>query len=168
VGDAISAEAERELRELRSSLLRDRPNPLRPDQGEEAFRQHKLLASAIHRASRLDVRGSESETEAWVRYVSEHFPPSRNNPADARLLFVDWRTGLLKKDTPGPRVPITHGQSFARWGRDQAGRLCINLEDMWTEFEQSVDRGCPEPRGISVAIRVTGDYAAATITASSV
>lgn len=71
--------------------------------------------------------------------MSEHFPPTRNRASDARLLFVDWRTSLLKDDTPGPRVPITHGQSFAHWERDQAGRLCINLEDMWTEFEQSVD-----------------------------
>lgn len=55
------------------------------------------------------------------------------------LLFVDWRTSLLKDDTPGHGCPITHGQSFAHWGHDQAGRLCINLEDMWTEFEQSVD-----------------------------
>lgn len=121
MGDATSVDAERELQELRSSLLRDRPDPLRPDQGEEAFRQHKLLASAVHRASRLDARGSESETEAWVRYMSEHFPPSRNSPSDARLLFVDWRTSLLKDDTPGPRVSITHGQSFAHWGPRSGG-----------------------------------------------
>jgi hypothetical protein len=55
----ITAEEEQALAELRSALLRARPPALRPDQGDEAFRQHKLLASAVHRASRLDARGSE-------------------------------------------------------------------------------------------------------------
>jgi hypothetical protein len=134
----ITAEEERLLAELRAALLRARSPALRPDQGDEAFRQHKLLASAVHRASRLDALGSESETDAWVRYMSDHFPPGRNDPNDARLLFADWRTSLLKDDAPGPRVPVTHGQSHAHWVRDSRGRLCINLEDMWADFERSV------------------------------
>jgi hypothetical protein len=135
----ITAEEEHALAELRAALLRARPPALGPDQGDEAFRQHKLIASAVHRTSRLDARGSESETDAWVRYVSDHFPSGRNDPTDARLLFGDWRTSLLKEDSPGPRVPVTHGQSHAHWQRDGRGRLCINLEDMWTDYERSVD-----------------------------
>jgi hypothetical protein len=130
---------EHALNDLRSSLLRDRPAPLQPGQGTEAFRQHKLLASAIHRASRLDAHRSESETEAWVRYMTDHFPPGTNDASEARLLFDEWRTSLLKDDAPGPRVPITHGQSDAHRVRDPDGRLCLNLEDMWAEFERSVD-----------------------------
>ncbi len=139
VTPGIAAEDERELAQLRTALLRARPPVLRPDQGEEAFHQHKLLATAVHRASRLDRRSSDSETDAWVRYMSEHFPPTRNDPSDARLLFGDWRTSLLKDDSPGSLVPITHGQSHAHWRRDEHGRLCINLGDMWAGFEHSVD-----------------------------
>jgi hypothetical protein len=97
------------LGDLREALLRSRPPTLEPGQGHEAFQQHKLLASAVHRAARLDQRGSESETDAWVRYLTEHFPPGRNDAADARLLFGQWRTPLLKDDTPGSGVVITHG-----------------------------------------------------------
>ena len=76
--------------------------PLRPDEGEEAFQQHKLLAAAVHRATELDRQDAESETEAWVRYVTAHFPPGRNDADDARLLFGDWRSALLKRDSvPG-------------------------------------------------------------------
>lgn len=136
--DAIQAEDEHTLGDLRRSLLGARGPTLRPDQGNEAFEQHKLLASAVHRASRLDARGSDSETEAWVRYVTEHFPTGRNAPTDARLLFVEWRTRLLKDGTPGQAVLVTHGHAAAHWQRDRAGRLCINLEDMWDDFEESV------------------------------
>jgi hypothetical protein len=146
----ITREEEQALADLRSALLRTRPPALGPDQGDEAFRQHKLLASAVHRASRLDARSSESETDAWVRYVSDHFPPGRNHPNDARVLFADWRTSLLKDDSPGPRVPITHGQSHAHWERDARGRLCINLEDMWADFERSVEH-------FVAYLRATGD-----------
>ncbi|MDQ4144164.1 MAG: hypothetical protein M3198_10565 [Actinomycetota bacterium] len=73
-----------------------------------------------------------------MRYLTAYFPPGKNDPADARLLFAEWRTDLLKDDTPGPSIVITHGQSHAHWRRDHAGRLCINLEDMWDDFEQSV------------------------------
>lgn len=154
--DAIAPEDEQALDDLRKSLLRARAPALRPGQGDEAFLQHKLLASAVHRASRLDRRNSDSETDAWVRYVTAYFPPGRNDPADARLLFAEWRTRLLKDDAPGSALPVTHGQSAAHWRRDQAGRLCINLEDMWDDFEQSVGhfirylRATPDRRAVAL------------------
>ena len=94
--EAIKSGEARELADMRDSLLRDRPSALLPTQGNEAFQQHKLLASAVHRASRLNGRKSDNETEAWVRYFDEHFPPARNDREDARTLFGDWRTSLLK------------------------------------------------------------------------
>jgi hypothetical protein len=137
--NSMNVPPEQELGELRADLLRWRPPQLGPSQGEEAFQQHKLLAAAVHRAAKLDERGSESETESWVRYIVEHFPKERNSEADARLLFADWRTSLLKNGTPGPKVPITHGQSHAHWGRDSEGRLCLNLEDVWNDYAASVE-----------------------------
>lgn len=154
--DMISLEDEEALEELRRSLLRTRAPALGPDQGNEAFQQHKLLASAVQRTSRLDARKSDSETDAWVRYITGYFPAGRNDPADARLLFAEWRTRLLKDDAPGPAVPITHGQSVPHWQRDEIGRLCINLEDMWHDFEQSVDnfinylRTTPDRRAVAL------------------
>jgi hypothetical protein len=127
------------LAELRADLLRGRPHHLRPDEGEEAFRQHKLLATAVHRAAKLDQRKDETETNAWVRYIVQHYPVGRNNEADARLLFADWRTSLLKRDTPGPSTAITHGQSALHWQRDESDRLCINLEDAWSDYAASVE-----------------------------
>jgi hypothetical protein len=156
MSDRIRSDDVRTLDDLRSALLRDRPGALRPDQGTEAFRHHKLLAAAVHRASRLDARSGESETDAWVRYVREHFPSGRNEEGDARLLFAQWRTALLKDDAPGPQVPITHGQPTAHWQRDKDGRLCLNLEDMWADFEESVDhfiaylRATPERRAVAL------------------
>jgi len=100
---------------------------------------HVQLASVVHNATRLDQHGVESQTGAWVRYFTSYFPPGKNSEADARLLWTDWRTALLKKQAPGPGVLVTHGQSTVHWQRDQQGRLCVNLEDMWADFEQSVE-----------------------------
>jgi hypothetical protein len=83
--------------------------------------------------------GGESETRAWIRYFHEHFPAGRKGTGDARLLFKDWRTHLLKHDSPGPMVTITHGQSGAHWRRDSQDRLCIDLESMWNDYAQSID-----------------------------
>lgn len=127
------------LDRLRESLLYGRPPVLGFHQGDEAFQQHKLLASAVHRASRLDQRNSESETDAWVRYMLDHFPRGRNDSTDAKLLFEEWRCHLLKDSVPGPAVVITHGQSVVHWKRDETGRLCVNLEDMRADYERSVD-----------------------------
>ncbi len=134
-----NSQVEAELAELRAELLRGRPRVLEPDEGDEAFQQHKLLASAVHRAAKLDQRKGESETDAWVRYLVKHFPAGRNSEADARPLFSDWRTSLLKQDTPGPRVTVTHGQSALHWQRDESGHVCLNLEDAWDDYAASVD-----------------------------
>jgi hypothetical protein len=130
---------ERDLTALRDDLLRSRPRTLRPDEGDEAFQQHKLLATAVHRVTKLDQQKSESETDAWVRFVTRHFPAGRNAAAYARLLFGDWRTSLLKKDAPGPGVALTHGQSSIHWQCDRQGRLCLNLEDAWDDYAASVE-----------------------------
>lgn len=68
-----------------------------------------------------------------VAVALAHTPqPSRHGRAALRHLGCCWKAGSA-------RVPITHGQWFAHWQRDPAGRLGINLADTWTEFEQSVD-----------------------------
>lgn len=82
---------------------------------------------------------SESETAAWVRFLSEHYPDGRNDKDAAKLLFKDWRTSLLKDDTPGVDVVITHGQPQLHWQRDEKGSLGLNLEDAWDDFETAVD-----------------------------
>ena len=102
---------EKALQGLRVRLLSDRPPALRPEHGHLAFMSHVLLASVVHNATRLDQYGAESQTGAWVRYLTSYFPPGKNSEPDARLLWTDWRTALLKKQAPGPGVLVTHGQS---------------------------------------------------------
>ncbi len=133
MASSVTPADEQALDELQQSLLAARPRQLGQGEGDEAFRQHKLLASAIHSATRLHKFKQESETDVWIRYFESYFPRGRNDPQDGRLLFDDWRTSLLKDNTPGPRIPITHGQSHLHWQRDAGGRLCINLEDMWND-----------------------------------
>lgn len=128
-----------DVRALGALLISHRPGPLAPHQGAEAFIQHKLLASTIHQATRLDARSAESETGGWVRYLTEYFPESRNGKVDANVLWTDWRTSLLKDGAPGPTILITHGQPAIHWQRDSHGRLCIDLESMWADFAASVD-----------------------------
>ena len=121
-----------------------------------AFMSHVLLASVVHNATRLDQYGAESQTGAWIRYLLSYFPAGKNSDADARLLWTDWRTALLKKQAPGPGVLVTHGQSAVHWRRDQQGRLCINLEDMWADFESWVSvfieylRKTPDRRDVAL------------------
>ena len=74
-----------------------------------------------------------------MRYLASHYPAGRNGRDDARLLFGDWRTSLLKEDTPGAGIAITHGQSSIHWQLDTRGRLCLNLEDAWDDYAVSVD-----------------------------
>jgi hypothetical protein len=129
------------LRSLKEKALKARPRKLGPDEGAEAFRQHKLLAIEIQRITLLDkIKGNqpESETSAWVRYFERCYPDGRNDPTDARILFDDWRTSLIKNGAPGERVVLTHGQGHAHWLRDANDRLCIDLESMWDDFEYSL------------------------------
>ena len=139
VSTSIDAQQDEALHALRARLLSDRPPPLRTDQGQLAFMQHVLLAPVIHNAARLNQHSVDNQTGAWIRYFMSYFPPGKNSERDARLLWTDWRTDLLKKQAPGSGVVVTHGQPAVHWRRDELGRLCINLEDMWADFESSVD-----------------------------
>jgi hypothetical protein len=126
------------LQQLRASLVRRRPRST--PSGEQAFEEHQILAMAVHRAVKLiqDEKGGEREGQAWVRYVSAFFPSGRNEDKDAKLLWTDWRTQLVKYETPGA-VAVSHGQPEAHWSRDANGILFLNLESLWDDFEHSVD-----------------------------
>ena len=126
-----------ELESLRGSLLRNLRRELGPQEGLEAFECHILLAVRIHRAAGLDARESRSGGQAWRRYVVEYFPPGRNARSDADFLWTEWRTRLVKHESPRG---ITHGQSHAHWLPLPEGGFCVNLESMWDDFEYSVDR----------------------------
>jgi hypothetical protein len=135
---AFSAVTDDTLSDFRADLLKGKPTRP-PHDGREALEFHKLLTSAIHRAAGLNKRCSERDGESWTRYFCEHFPAGRNYHDDANALWTDWRTRLLKTGSPGPRIGATHGQAAAHWYREPDGRLSINLEDMWVDFEASVD-----------------------------
>jgi len=126
------------LRQLRASLIDDAPAPLGPNEDDDAFKHHLLLAMAVHRASRLDRRNKETDTSAWTRYLTDHFPAGRNGAAEARLLFDDWRCALLKDRAPGPGIVVTHGQPHVHWTRNAVGQLCLNLEDLRADYVGSV------------------------------
>jgi hypothetical protein len=131
----LTHEDEAALDALRASLL-GRPRPeLRPDQGDEAYDQHLLLAAAVHRAACLFRNGKDGET--WRKYVTTFFPEGRNAPEDAQRLWEGWRTSLLKNGQP--IVPVTHGQPHLHWRRE-GGRPVLNLEDAWDDYRHSVER----------------------------
>ncbi len=135
-----------EFDQMKASLLSGRPTVFGPD-GAAAVQQHKLLASDVHRAAKLNAhKRDEKEGQQWVRYVTEHFPEGRNGQADAMALWTDWRTSLLKRNTVGPGITITHGQSHAHWHRAPTGEVCLNIEDMWDDFESSVEHFIAEAR----------------------
>lgn len=162
-----------QLRALRNALLEAPPPTLAPGQGTEAFAQHKLLTTIVHRAVLLDERGSESQTRSWIRYFVEHFPPGRNDADDAKLLWKDWRTHLLKHDSPGPMVLVTHGQPLAHWRRDSDGRLCIDLESMWADYAASVDhflaylQATPERAAVALERRRADEWKVHPVTFST-
>ena len=118
---------------------------------------HVLLASVVHNAARLNQHGADSQTGAWIRYLTSYFPAGRNSEQDAKLLWTDWRTDLLKKQAPGPGIVVTHGQSHVHWRQDEHGRLCLNLEDLWSDFETSIAafvdhlRRTPDRRSVALA-----------------
>ncbi|HEY3959276.1 MAG TPA: hypothetical protein VGL68_02070 [Solirubrobacteraceae bacterium] len=127
------------LTDLQEALLKSRPAPIPLDDGWRAFDAHKLLASQVHRASLLARAGDANETTYWISYVTQYFPAGRNNAADAKLLWKEWRTDLLKRDCPGDFVVMTHGKPDMHWQR-AGNRLCIDLESMWDDFVYSVDK----------------------------
>jgi hypothetical protein len=120
---------------IRSSLLGGLRVKLTPQQGVEAFERHQLLAIRFHRAARLNGRAGDCEGQGWSRYFAEHFP---RGDTQARLLWSEWRVPLLKDETPGKGIAITHGQPQTHWKMTDRG-FCIDLESMWDDYEQSVD-----------------------------
>lgn len=40
---------------------------------------------------------------------------------------------------PGSKIAVTHGQPQLHWERDENNVLCINLESMCEDFEESVE-----------------------------
>jgi hypothetical protein len=135
--DDLSPEDEQALGQLRASLLRRKRPQLLSGQGDEAFDQHILLAVAVHRAARLYQTG-DGQKDGWIQYVTAFFPKGKNSKEDAERLWQGWRCSLLKDERPV--VPITHGQSFAHWGRDGTGQPMLNLEDAWDDYAYSVER----------------------------
>jgi hypothetical protein len=131
---AITPNDERALGELRDSLLR-RSCPEVHD-GEEAFDRHLLLAVMLHRVSRLHKSSAENDTQGWISYVTSFFPPGRDGQREAFDLWDKWRCTLLKDEQPV--IPVSHGQSHGHFRRDVHGRLYLNLEDLWADYEHSV------------------------------
>lgn len=123
------------LAELRASLLRDLGVELRSDQGDQAFERHQLLAIRFHRAARLNQRANDREGESWLRYFDEHFPRGVEH---ASLLWTNWRVRLLKDETPGAGVAISHGHPQLHWQITSHG-LYLNLESLWDDYTESVE-----------------------------
>jgi hypothetical protein len=135
------AHDEGRLDALKTSLLhRLRPDvQLGADEGDEAFDRHLLLAARVHRAARLNQRGTR-EGDGWRQFIEAYFPSGRNGRADADRLWKKWRVGLLKDYVPLDGVAVTHGQPEAHWQRDSQGAFVVNLESMWDDFEYAVDQ----------------------------
>jgi hypothetical protein len=127
---------ERELEALRGALLFGLHVSLPAENpGYAAFERHQLLAIRFHRAARLNAP-REGEGQGWRTYFREHFP---RGDAHAPLLWEDWRVQLLKDESPGKRVLVSHGQPEWHWKLDSRQRLFIDLESMWEDFERSVE-----------------------------
>lgn len=137
LGRALDAD----LLAIRTSLLRGlRPRkPLGSSDGELAFERHILLAIRFHKAAGLN-QTRKGEGVGWCEYFDEHFPKRPGwSVGDAKVLWDDWRVGLVKWETPKSRVTVTHGRPDAHWHREPDGTLCIDLESMWDDFTRSVD-----------------------------
>jgi hypothetical protein len=125
-----------DLRDLQDALLRGLRLPV-PPTPDEAFERHQLLVIRFHRAARLNDRAGDKEWQSWCRYFAEHFP---RGDTHAELLWHQWRVPLVKDETPGEGVAITHGQAHAHWRVYPQQGLCINIESMWDDYEESVNR----------------------------
>lgn len=128
-----------DLQGIRDSLLRGLRVELGPEDGDVAFERHILLAVRFHRAAGLN-QTVTGEGLGWQQYFDEYFPKRPEwVPEDETRLWTDWRVGLVKWETPKRGVTVTHGQPEAHWYREPAGTLCVNLESMWDDFEESVE-----------------------------
>ncbi len=127
--------------DLKTSLLRGlRPDaPLGPEDGDEAFVRHILLAVRVHRAAKLN-QTVVGEGRGWVEFVTDYFPAGRNSASDAKLIWEDWRVGLVKDETPLGGIALTHGHPELHWHNDMRGALVIDLESMYDDFEFAVNQ----------------------------
>ncbi len=88
--------------------------------------------------------------------MNRHYAAGPVIPAGCGFSCPDWRTDLLKKQAPGPGIVVAQGQSHVNWRRDESGHLCLNLEDLWSDVETSVDafinylRRTPERRSVAI------------------
>lgn len=135
------ADADPKLDGLRASLVEGRPRQYgdSEEEGLLAFKAHKPLAGAILRAGLLSKTSSYGEGDAFRAFIESYHPSGRNGAKEAAVLWKDWRTSMLKKDTPGPLVGLTHGRKPGHWTWS-SGRLIIDLDYMWDDFESGVDR----------------------------
>lgn len=125
-----------DLAELRAALLRDLGVELQPSQGDQAFERHQLLAIRFNRAARLNRRSADKRDGLiWCRYFDEHVPRRIEH---AQLLWDEWRVPLLKDETPGEGVAISHGQPELHWQLTTHG-LFLNLESLWDDYAASVE-----------------------------
>ena len=93
----------------------------------------------VHRAVLLNQAGkNKTQEDHWVDFVTAYFPTGRNGPDEARLLWKEWRTALVKNEPGG--VSLTHGRPAAHWTPDAYGALVIDLESMADDFEYAVDQ----------------------------
>ena len=129
-----------ELDVLQASLLHRLrlPDPLGPEEGDAAFDRHVLLATKIHRAACLNL--ARNDGKGLIRFLTTYFPDGRNGPQDARLLWTNWRVGLLKDRAARAGVSLTHGHPEQHWKPDDHGALCIDLESMWDDYEHAVNQ----------------------------
>jgi hypothetical protein len=100
---------------------------------------HILLAIRFHRLVRLTkARKKDSDGATWVAFFQAHVPHLADH---AWTLWKDWRTALLKDDSPGPGVVISehskephpHGQII------EAGKVFIDLESAVDDCMAAVD-----------------------------
>jgi len=126
-----------ELNVLWAALMLELRVELGPQDGLAAFERHQLLAIRFTRVARLNAPASvkDREGQMWQLFFEEHFPRGGER---AKLLWNDWRTRLLKDDAPGPGIAVTHGHPEIHWHTDQ-GRLGVNLETMWDDYELAID-----------------------------
>lgn len=152
------ADADPKLDGLRASLVEGRPRQYgdSEEEGLLAFKAHKPLAETILRAGLLNKTGSDGEGDAFRAFIEDYHPSGRNGSKEAAVLWKDWRTSMLKKNTPGDRVGLSHGRKPGHWTWSN-GRLIIDLDDMWDDFESGVDRFVDSLRGDRARRRVVLD-----------
>lgn len=119
------------LAKIRGQLV-DRLQP----EGLLGLDGHILVALRFHRLVRLTkVRKKEGDGAAWEAFFAAHVP---NLAAHGRTLWADWRTKLIKDDTPGTLVAIGEGDPRSH-GNVYEGKVFVNLESVADDYIAAVD-----------------------------